>query len=867
MKQKLLLKSLLLLFALIAGINSAWADTATITFSSQTSGTSDSSTAYTTSNFVSSGIASSSSAFGTITCSATDKCYSGKTGYGLKAGGSSNAGSFTLAFSTPLTNVTKITLNRASYSDSKTANITVKNGTTTLANAVSTPSSSAAFADMDITNLSINSLAGLTVETSKYCYIKSITITYTPSATPTCSTPTITPASGAVVSGTEVTLSTTTEGASIFYTMGENPADPTASSTLYNPNSKPTITAATTIKAIAVKEGSNNSTVASATYTILPKKTISEARAQASGTVYTQGIVTYLSGKTAYIQDNTAAIAVYNSAANLEVAVGDEITVVGTRGEYNGLQQIQTPTINILSNNNPVTPIVKTIAEINTDNSGSKALQCMLVKIEDATVTAKSGSTTTNATIKQSENTIEVRNIAQAVEYAVHDKLTLQGHVGIYNNIAQIINPSNVVVTQNQDPAINAANVSIEFDATSGEIDYTIDNPTEATLTAAKTTGDWISNVQVDAVNSKVTFTVTTNDGAERTGTITLSYTGAEDKVVTVTQKKCGIANLPFAWAGGTSADLTALLGVTANGLGDDYNANNHSPYLVKFDGTGDYIQMRTNARPGRVIVAVKKIGGAGVSTITFQGSSDGSEFHDVEAFSINGAQNAIVTLKTTKAFATNDKYVRIKFTQVSNGNVGVGPISIAEYTDVSKQINSTYSTLTSEYALDFTNSYGMTAYIVKDNDASDGYVTLTQVNKVPANTGLILKVNSTGYPYSIPVLTGAADDVSGNLMTGSAFTTTAVAANGGYILKNGAFHPANAGNLPAGKAYLNLAVPSNNASPLILDFGDGTTNITTTNFTNGTNNRGEVYNLAGQRVAQPTKGLYIVNGKKFVVK
>ena len=29
----------------------------------------------------------------------------------------------------------------------------------------------------------------------------------------------------------------------------------------------------------------------------------------------------------------------------------------------------------------------------------------------------------------------------------------------------------------------------------------------------------------------------------------------------------------------------------------------------------------------------------------------------------------------------------------------------------------------------------------------------------------------------------------------------------------------------------------------------------------------GIYYNLAGQRVAQPTKGLYIVNGKKVVIK
>ena len=69
---------------------------------------------------------------------------------------------------------------------------------------------------------------------------------------------------------------------------------------------------------------------------------------------------------------------------------------------------------------------------------------------------------------------------------------------------------------------------------------------------------------------------------------------------------------------------------------------------------------------------------------------------------------------------------------------------------------------------------------------------------------------------------------------------------------------------IPAGKAYLefdgDVPAPS-------LSFGSGeTTGISTTNFTNDTNN-GEYYNLAGQRVAQPTKGLYIVNGKKYMVK
>ena len=165
--------TLVLFFSL--GIGQVWADeTATITFAN---GSSDSSTAWTISNFVSNGISSSDDAFGTITCTATAKCYSGKTGMGLKAGASSSAGSFIINFSTPISNVTKITLNRAAYSSSKSATITVKNGSTTLANAVSTGTNTS-LNDMEISDLSIASLSSLTVETSKYCYIKSITVTY-----------------------------------------------------------------------------------------------------------------------------------------------------------------------------------------------------------------------------------------------------------------------------------------------------------------------------------------------------------------------------------------------------------------------------------------------------------------------------------------------------------------------------------------------------------------------------------------------------------------------------------------------------------------------------------------------------------------
>lgn len=72
--------------------------------------------------------------------------------------------------------------------------------------------------------------------------------------------------SGAVNSGTSVTITCATEGAKIYYTTDSS--DPTASSTEYT--AAISVTEAVTLKAIAVKDGMNNSAVASVSYTIKP---------------------------------------------------------------------------------------------------------------------------------------------------------------------------------------------------------------------------------------------------------------------------------------------------------------------------------------------------------------------------------------------------------------------------------------------------------------------------------------------------------------------------------------------------------------------------------------------------------------------
>jgi hypothetical protein len=93
-------------------------------------------------------------------------------------------------------------------------------------------------------------------------------------------TPAANPAAGVVVSGTGITLSTSTSGAAIRYTLNGTVPTP-ATGTEYSASSKPTFTADATIKAIAYKDGMTDSDVLTAVYTIAsfanPPDTIADA--------------------------------------------------------------------------------------------------------------------------------------------------------------------------------------------------------------------------------------------------------------------------------------------------------------------------------------------------------------------------------------------------------------------------------------------------------------------------------------------------------------------------------------------------------------------------------------------------------------
>lgn len=174
------------------------------------------------------------------------------------------------------------------------------------------------------------------------------------------------------------------------------------------------------------------------------------------------------------------------------------------------------------------------------------------------------------------------------------------------------------------------------------------------------------------------------------------------------------------------------------------------------------------------------------------------------------------------------------------------------------------YITLGAQYDLDplkATPVGELETYVV--TGVSGSAVTLEEIPHIPAGEGVILK-GTPGTTYTIPVFQHGYT-VSTNLLKVSDGSVTG--GDGIYALAEkesvvGFYKVKNTVTIPAGKCYLNTAA----GAPDYLSFGGDATGI---DEVRGKTEevRGEFYNLAGQRVAQPTKGLYIVNGKKVVMK
>ena len=167
------------------------------------------------------------------------------------------------------------------------------------------------------------------------------------------------------------------------------------------------------------------------------------------------------------------------------------------------------------------------------------------------------------------------------------------------------------------------------------------------------------------------------------------------------------------------------------------------------------------------------------------------------------------------------------------------------------------------------------------------------QGDVVPAQTAVVLECNSTN-PVDNQLLPQGDEtpQTSGNRLCGTYFG----AAINGLEVKDGAgnaynvthdnvrvfnintadvrnpigFYKLNSAvtSVPGNKAFLVLTSTEAQAKSFVLSFDDGeTTGIETINVEKNATEDGVYYDLQGRRVEHPTRGIYILNGKKVVIK
>jgi hypothetical protein len=143
----------------------------------------------------------------------------------------------------------------------------------------------------------------------------------------------------------------------------------------------------------------------------------------------------------------------------------------------------------------------------------------------------------------------------------------------------------------------------------------------------------------------------------------------------------------------------------------------------------------------------------------------------------------------------------------------------------------------------------------------------------IPAHTGAVICGEPGTYSFKLADTEGETD-VTKNLMPGYAgiYEHKAVTLEEGYTtyvltVKEGVagfYKKANGFKVYNNKAYLQVPATAG-VNALRIRFADGSTGIEHSEST--IQNSESIYDLQGRRVANPTKGFYIVNGKKVVIK
>jgi hypothetical protein len=830
--KKLLLKSMLLLSALIVGSESLWATPTSATLNMTQSQTSPVVVNGVTFSWTSSYIVTGAS-------SATSNGFCGKSGTADMI--------VTIPSGKKLVGISKTNGNGWGQTNINVYTGTSSSGTLVAEISQGTNSYTITSNNTGTTYYFVNSA-------SKNAWLQSLTIEYEDGskvATPSINgdTPFIT--------STEVSISCATTGATIQYSLDNG--------TSWTNYSAPfTLTETKTVKAKATKSEMTNSDEASATFTKVTPMTVAAAidyidLGENLTGQYVAGkisqIDSYASNKITYwISDDgttTNQMEVYqgkglngaNFTAATDLTVGDEVVVSGDLQKYGDIYEFKSNSTLLI-----FTPKVK--APTFSPAAGAVAANTnvtITTTTEGATIyyTTDGTNPTTTSNVYSAAITIDAAKTIKA--FAVK-----AGH------------PDSDVATASYTIAIPCATPT--FSVESGEVSkgtkVTISTETDGatiyytTNGSAPTTSSTAYSGAI-TINSATTLkAIAVKDGMVNSEVATADYTIRD------------YATLPFSFnSGKTSLEDTS--GLTHNGLGSDYSTTNTK---LKFDSTGDYVILKIAETPGKLSFTLKGNGMSGTYKFSVLQSANGTDYSVLEEYDAVGGSEFSQTLNP----ASTTRYIKWIYTTKASGNVGLGNINLdlPGPADPTTSGEETYLTTSDNMAgwrafYHASKNYSVdanTKVYVADADPVGTTITLTAIEGIPAGEAVILHTSSSADNYKMTLTEKPENTYSYDGTNKLLWKTTAVSNvyRLGYGASGVGFYPYS-GTPASGAVILNVSSASG-ARELTIDIDDDVTGISTMHNSQCIMNN-DFYNLAGQRVAQPTKGLYIVNGRKVIIK
>ena len=477
---------------------------------------------------------------------------------------------------------------------------------------------------------------------------------------------------------------------------------------------------------------------------------------------------------------------------------------------------------------------------------------------------------------------------------------TGQQPIALYKEVDEIVKEPSIEV--------NPIGINVDAEGGSGTITVTYKNFEETEIEAdiafyaadgeTSSTYDWVT-ASINS-NNNLAYTVAANSGEARTAYLKVyAMDGNGDNfysdLITINQAAFVVdyATIPFEFNGGR-ADIENTDGLTQSGLDSDYSTDNTK---LKFNTTGDWLLLKLEEHSETALSLSFDIKGNPASgntlttgTFSVQVSADNETYTDLTTYNeLSDTQTEIFDL------AEDVRYIKWIYTTKSSGNVGLGNIVVIAPEEIVVTFNKRaegYSTLYyGTKNLIIPNGVKASTYKVGDDGK---YVETEYESIIPKGSAVVIELEDKS------LIANGNKDVT---FTTTAATETAHTDNMLYgfdeddqwtvgpdetkeylfysLSLNAARDEGSIGfywnnkdgndnggqfKIPAHRAYLAVEKETaNGVSAFAFDgIGTGINGI----FANGLPTDG-VFTLTGVRVNSDSlqKGIYIVNGKKVVIK